>query len=460
MLLTITTTHAPATDLGYLLGKHPDRCQTFDLACGSAQVFYPEATAERCTAALVLDVDPVKLVRGQATTLAQYVNDRPYVASSLLSVAIAQVFRSALSGQCKDRPDLVTQVMPLQAKLAVLPCRGDRDFLQRLFEPLGYAVVATPHILDEHFPEWGDSDYFSVELTATTTLQALLSHLYVLIPVLDEDKHYWVGADEVEKLLRHGADWLNAHPEKVQITQRYLKRGKQLAQAALAQLDVVEAPEPAWLAALPAAALTDDPVSLNQIRHATVVATLKQVRAKRVIDLGCGEGKLLALLAKEADFEQIAGMDVAYRSLEYAQARLERLLLSTAQRQRIQVFQGSLTYRDRRLENYDAATLVEVIEHLDEFRLAALARVVFEFARPQVVLITTPNSEYNVKFAMLPTGTLRHHDHRFEWTRAEFQAWATGVAERFHYTVRFTDIGAIDEIVGAPTQMAIFEGKP
>ena len=240
MLLTITTTHSPATDLGYLLGKHPDRFQSFDLSFGRAQVFYPEATADRCTAALLLEIDSVKLVRGQATTLDQYVNDCPYVASSSMSVAIAQVFRSALSGQCKDRPDLTTQEIPLQAKLSVLPCRGGEGFLHRLFEPLGYTIRATQHSLDEHVPEWGNSSYFSVELTATTSLQTLLSHLYVLIPVLDEDKHYWVGEEEVEKLLRHGEGWLSSHPEKAQITQRYLKRQRDLTQAALVQLSEVE----------------------------------------------------------------------------------------------------------------------------------------------------------------------------------------------------------------------------
>ena len=181
MLLTITTNHSPATDLGYLLGKHPDRFQTFELSFGKAQVFYPEATAACCAVTLLLEVDPVSLVRGKSTSLDQYVNDRPYVASSFLSVAIAKVFRSALSGQCNERPDLVTLEIPLSAKLSVLPCRGGEGFLQRLFEPLGYTVSATGYPLDEHFPEWGNSAYFSVELTATTTLQALLNHLYVLM---------------------------------------------------------------------------------------------------------------------------------------------------------------------------------------------------------------------------------------------------------------------------------------
>jgi 3' terminal RNA ribose 2'-O-methyltransferase Hen1 len=460
MLLTITTTHSPATDLGYLLGKHPDslserlrqRFQTFELTFGRAQVFYPEATAEYCTAALLLEIDPVKLVRGTGTSLDQYVNDRPYVASSFLSVAIAKVFRSILSGQCKDRPDLVTLEIPLCANISVLPCRGGERFLHSLFEPLGYTVNAVQHPLDEHFPEWGNSNYFTVELTATTTVQKLLSHLYVLIPVLDEDKHYWVGADEVEKLLRHGEGWLNSHPEKEQITQRYLKRQKSLMQTALVQLGAEESLE---LAVQEVA--IEKPLSLNQVRQETVIATLKKHQAKSLVDLGCGEGKLISRLAKDNFFEKIAGMDVSYRSLEYARQKLDRLFLSAAQLERIEVFQGSLAYRDRRLENYDAATLIEVIEHLDKSRLAALERVVFEFAHPQLVLITTPNSEYNIKFENLPTGKFRHHDHRFEWTRVEFQIWAMGIAERFNYMVSFGDIGSIDSTVGAPTQMAIFE---
>jgi 3' terminal RNA ribose 2'-O-methyltransferase Hen1 len=453
MLLSISTTHSPATDLGYLLGKHPDRFQSFDLTFGRSHVFYPEATAERCTATLLLEVDPVDLVRGKATSLDQYVNDRPYVASSFLSVAIAKVFRSALSGQCNDRPDLVTLKMPLSANISVLPCRGGEGFLHRLFEPLGYTVSATQHPLDEHFPEWGNSSYFTVELTATTTIQALLNHLYVLIPVLDADKHYWVGADEVEKLLRHGEGWLNSHPEKEQITQRYLKRQKSLAQTALVQLDADEAAAELEVQEV----AIEKPISLNQVRHETVVATLKKYQAKRSIDLGCGEGKLISLLAKDRFFEKIGGMDVSYRSLERAQQKLDRLFLSAAQLEKVDLFQGSLNYRDRRLENYDAATLIEVIEHLDESRLAALERVVFEFAHPNLVLITTPNSEYNIKFENLPSGKFRHHDHRFEWTRVEFQTWAKRIGERFNYMVSFEDIGSIDLDVGAPTQMAIFE---
>ncbi|MEH2110904.1 3' terminal RNA ribose 2'-O-methyltransferase Hen1 [Nostoc sp.] len=458
MLLTITTTHSPATELGYLLHKHPDRCQSFALSFGKAHIFYPEASIERCTAALLLDVDPVKLVRGRSATLKQYVSDRPYVASSFLSVAIAQVFGTALGGRCKDLPELAQTPIPLVAKLSVLPCRGGEEFLRQLFEPLGYRVSAAGHILDEKFPDWGQSKYFSVELQHTLPLSDLLSHLYVLIPVLDDDKHYWVGDEEIEKLLRHGEGWLTTHPAREQITRRYLKRQQRLTRLALAQL--VESDNPDLDSAeenhAKEEAAVEKPISLNQQRMDAVIAALKQSNAKRVIDLGCGQGNLLKILLKDSFFEQITGVDVSYRALEVAQERLDRLRLPRNQWERVQLIQGALTYQDKRFSGYDAATVIEVIEHLDLPRLGAFERVLFEFAQPKTVVVTTPNIEYNIKFENLPAGKLRHQDHRFEWTRSQFQNWANQVAAGFSYTVEFQPIGTEDPEVGSPTQMGVF----
>ncbi len=464
MLLTITTTHRPADDLAYLLHKHPARFQSYDLSFGRAHVFYPEATSERCRACLLLDVDAVGTVRGKGDAeglLDQYVNDRPYVASSFLSVALSEVFGSAFQGRCKDRPELVDVPIPLEARLDVLPVRGGERFLRSVFEPLGYEVEAQRHPLDERFPAWGESSYYSVAVRAVAKLSDLLTHLYVLVPVFDNAKHYYVGEAELEKLLSKGSGWLASHPEREEITRRYLKFQPGLYREALARL-VREEQTPDVEAD---ASTTGDraeeglerPLSLHEQRIGTVLAALRSSGATRVLDLGCGEGKLLRELLKDARFEEIVGVDVSIRTLETARERLKLDRLPERQAARIKLLHSSLTYRDRRLAGFDAAAVVEVVEHLEPSRLSAFERAVFEFARPGTVVLTTPNREYNVVWENVGLETLRHADHRFEWTRDEFQSWAEGVAARHGYSVRFLAVGPVDEKLGPPTQTAVFD---
>ena len=463
MLLTITTTHRPATDIGFLLHKNPSRCQQFQLSFGKAYVFYPEASAERCTASLLLDVDPIGMVRGRRGSsrgglLGQYVNDRPYVASSFMSVAIAKVFGTALLGKCSKRPDLVVRPMPLAAKIAVLPARGAEGVLHRLFDPLGYTVKVERHPLDAVFPDWGESPYYTVELAKETTLRELLTHLYVLIPVLDNHKHYYIAEAEVENLLRRGAGWLASHPEREFITKRYLKFRRSLAHEALVRLAQEECNEMEALANDDAdeGALSEQEQSLNDMRLGSVLAVLKASGAKRVVDLGCGEGKLLRELLRDHQFEAILGMDVSIQALGRAREKLRLDSLPTRLRERVQLIHGSLMYRDARLHGYDAAAALEVVEHLDPPRLSAFERVLFGCAKPQTIVLTTPNREYNVLWEHVGPASLRHGDHRFEWTRGEFQAWAMRVAERFGYRVRFLPVGQEAPEVGAPSQMGIF----
>ena len=464
MLLTITYSGQPATDLGYLLHKNPSRIHTSELAFGNAHVFYPEATTDRCTAALVMEIDPIGLVRnrrgpgGEGRSLEQYVNDRPYTASSFLSVAIARTFGTAISGKSEERQELADSPIPLEARLAVVPCRGGEALLRKLFQPLGYEVSTAQLQLDERFPEWGASRYFAVTLRANIGLKDLLTHLYVLLPVLDDDKHYWVGDNEVEKLLRHGGDWLQVHPERELIARRYLRHQEHLVNDALEQLLGEEVPsiEETAEARAREEEQIEKTISLAEQRIGAVIAALRSAGAKRVLDLGCGEGRLLRELLKDKAFAEIVGMDVSHRSLQIASRKLRMDDLPTMQKDRIRLMHGSLTYRDKRLAGYEAATLVEVIEHQDLPRLAALERVLFEFARPQTVLVTTPNVEYNVRFATLAAGGMRHKDHRFEWTRCEFQTWAASICARFGYATRFLPVGPEDTVVGSPTQMAIF----
>ncbi|UEG54846.1 3' terminal RNA ribose 2'-O-methyltransferase Hen1 [Mucilaginibacter daejeonensis] len=463
MLLTITTTHSPATDLGYLLHKHPDKLQTVEIAAGKAHIFYPEVSEQKCTAALLLDIDPVGLVRsegprGNDFALEQYVNDRPYVASSFMSAAIAKAYSSALNGRCKDKPELPLVAMPFEVTMAVLPVKGGEGVLRMLFEPLGYEVTCIRHELDPAFPQWGNSRYFTVTLKHNLTLQQLLSHLYVLIPVCDTDKHYWVSKDEIEKLLTKGKDWLEAHPSKEMIVRRYLKNQRSLANQALSVLlSKDESEEESVTETEEVPDQVEEPkVKIHELRLLAAKEVLLQSGAKRVADLGCGEGRLIKLLLPEKQFEYILGMDVSYRSLEIAKERLKLERMPERQAQRIRLIQGSMTYRDKRLEGFDAAALVEVIEHLDEPRLAALEKSVFAYARPGTVVVTTPNAEYNVRFANYEEGKMRHTDHRFEWTRAQFADWGNRIAHEHGYTVTYQPVGEEDGEVGALSQMAVF----
>ncbi|MGP3956405.1 3' terminal RNA ribose 2'-O-methyltransferase Hen1 [Nonomuraea sp. 3N208] len=517
MLLTITTTASPATDLGFLLHKHPGRVQEFSQSFGTARVFYPEAGEERCTAALMLEVDPIALVRSRGKgspdfSLSQYVNDRPYAASSLLAVALGDVFRTARAGRCKARPELPGEALPLELRLPALPCRGGPDLARRLFEPLGWEVEAQALPLDEGFPEWGESRYVRLTLRGAALLSDALNHLYVLLPVLDDGKHYWIAPDEVDKLIRAGEGWLRGHPERGLIARRYLGRRWALARTALARLaelgDETEeqlepavaedappeetaademaaaeaeahatttaptAPDAAFPLDAPAATPAQDAAAgalaavgpakgaeakakpLNLQRRETVLRVLEELGAASVIDLGCGQGELVGALLARPRFARVAGVDVSSMALTIAARKLRLDRMPDAKRARLTLFQGALTYTDKRLKGYDAAVLMEVIEHVDPPRLTALERVVFGHAKPMHVLVTTPNIEHNVRYEFL-TG-LRHPDHRFEWTRAEFAAWATRVAAEHGYQVTFEPVGDDDPEVGPPTQMGVF----
>ncbi len=457
MLLTITTTHRPATDLGFLLMKNPANVHTATLPFGTATLFYPEASEERCTAAITLDVDTIDLVRGKAGLEDQYVNDRPYAASSLLSVALGRLLNTAMGGRSKDRQELADTAIPLEAVVTPLPARGGAELVERLFAPLGYTVTATPIELDPEHPEWGASPYVALRLTGEVRLAALLTHLFVLIPVLDNQKHYYIGEDEVEKLLRKGEGWLETHPARELIVQRYLRFRGLMNRANTALDDRVEAEAPEEALARDAVEEAfEKPIRLNDQRMDRVVGLLKELGASSVLDLGCGEGRLLRELLKLPSVRKIAGVEVAPRVLAAAGDRLRLDHMPDIKRQRIELLQGSLVYRDDRLKGYDAAAVVEVIEHMDAERLPAFEAALFGHARPGAVIVTTPNRDYNAMFETLPAGKFRHNDHRFEWSRAEFRHWAESVALGHGYAVRFEGIGQEDAVHGTPTQAAVF----
>ena len=447
-----------ARDLGFLLGKHPDRLFERQISVGKTLVFYTSSTSRKAAALLYLDVDPIAMVRGRKRQryglLSNYVNDRPYVANSLLSVAIARAYNQAMAGKSKDRQRLADQTLPLKARVVPISVAGRPGMVQALFAPLGYNASATP------LAEEGSTPLFDVEIEGNVRLRDLLRHLYVLIPVLDNRKHYWVGEEEVDKLLSKGEGWLADHPAKKLIANRALRYARNLTNTALGRLAGAEATDaaesdPSQLREAEQA--LEKPLRLHDLRLDSVVSVLYQNRASSILDLGCGEGKLIRRLIAEPWARRIVGVDASVAVVKRAAKRLRQSPAVAPSAARVSVWLGSLTYGDRRWSAFDAATLVEVIEHLDPVRLPALERSVFGRARPRLAVVTTPNREYNALLDGLKPGALRHADHRFEWTRKEFRAWADSIVTKWGYSVEFRGIGPQKDHVGSPSQMAVFK---
>ncbi len=488
MLVTITTRGDAAPDLSHLLHKHPGRAQAFDLSVGTAHVFYPADTADVCTAALLLEVDAVALARSKrygadAQALSRYVNDRPYASTSMTALAIGQVFRSAMGGRSTSRPGRAAAPMDLDIALTSVPSEVDEQgvgLATRLFAPLGWDVEEARSALDETRPEWGAATTVGLRLRGRVRLADALRQLTVLLPVLDDAKHYWVGDDEVGMLLRRGEGWLAGHPLRELITTRSLAHQRGLVEDATTRLldggrdagvvdggtvdagaeDGTGAPSgPGGTTPADTTPPADEVVAetpLYRRRAEAVLTALADVRAHTVADVGCGEGALLRHLFADRSFTTVIGTDVAPRELARAERRLRLDDVSDEQRARVRLLQSSVTYSDDRIAGLDAVVLMEVVEHVDPERLPALEASVFQAARPGAVVVTTPNAEHNVRYEHLAAGRFRHPDHRFEWTRAAFRAWAQAVADRHGYTAEFRPVGDDDPEVGPPTQLALF----
>ncbi len=463
-MLFISTTHQPASDLGYLLRKNPANLYEGKTAFGTLKVFYPEVSEEKTTAAFVVEIDPIALVRRKEDqgSAEQYVNDRPYTANSYVSVGIAEAFGSAMSGGSKERPELAETPIPISIRIPVLRAKKGEDLIRRIFEPLGYRVEVTALPLDEQFPEWGESFYFDVSLHGTHRLCDSLRHLYVLLPVLDEKKHYYMDKQEVDKILSKGQGWLADHPEKSVILRTSLGRKPSLMREAFEQLSNAE---PEFKTPDEEASDTDEAtnqpverapkkVTLHRQRHDRVTELVRELKPKSIIDLGCGEGKFIRSIIPIQGIEKIVGLELSYYTLERATKMLQLEDGGGRYGHRVELIHGSLLYRDARTEGFDVATVIEVIEHMEAHRLPAFAKVVFGYAKPKTVIVTTPNREYNAVYNEIE---LRHDDHRFEWTRAEFQTWVDEVCAQYGYQAEIEGIGDLHPEYGCPSQMAVFK---
>jgi SAM-dependent methyltransferase len=401
MLLTLRTPEVRAGGFARLLRHGTEAVHAFDLPGGRAHLFRPSAEE----VAVMLELDPV--TPGARPSFRGYT---AYSAPEILGSALGRFFASALADE-DDVPQAV------EVRVSVLPCTAGEAVFSRIFAPLGYAVHATRRPLDPEQPRAGQGWLYVVALSGRQRLRDVLLHLRILLPFFSTDGLLRESGAGAMELWAEGRPWLETHPEREMLERRLLGR----------------APPP----------------ELHDRRHEAVLAALKESGARRVLDLGCGTGPLLRRLLDEPQFDEVVGVEVERGALAQAAARLPP-------GGRGRVLHGSLAYRDARLAGFDAAAIVEVIEHLDPPQLAAFEGVVWETARPATVVVTTPNAEYNTLFEYHRNGRLRHPDHRFEWTRAEFRAWAEGVSTRHGYGVRFGAAGPEDARVGPLTQMAVF----
>jgi 3' terminal RNA ribose 2'-O-methyltransferase Hen1 len=470
MMLSIACKNLSEEELGFLLHKNPARVHPLDLSFGKVYVFFDEPPeGHQAQVCLLVDVDPLAMVQGRGGLGHQdalYVNDRPYVASSLLASAVTKVFGTALSGRCKERPELVdreiewTFAMPFVARGSML------NALFHLFEPLGYEFDPDLLNYDSSVDYATSARPILTRIAVRTTLSEALSHLVVLIPVLDGENHRWVDDGDLVPFVRRVESWLPDHPYGMYILRRALKYQTSLVKAfterfpaitgSMARLPQLEAN--VWDDATVEAAGCQ-PLSLNSQRFSAVEAVVSALSPSSIVDLGCGDGSLVSQLVKQTSIQKLVGMDVNPLVLSRARARLEHLSLTKAQTEKIQFIHGSLAYRDPRVKGFDLALLIEVIEHIDAERLETLEHQVFDYGQYSTVVVTTPNREFNDLYVGMEKGKMRHSDHRFEWTRQEFLNWAKRIGDAFGYNYEISEIGAGNPAVGSPTQMAVFSKK-
>lgn len=440
MLMTITCKGSDAQDLSWLLHKRPDRFQAFNLPYGTAYVFFPEYSDNKCIVTLLLDVessglnDICKAKDGEF----QYVNPRQYLSGSLLSGAITKVFASAIKGVCEEKPELVDKVFNYEMEITSFSCRLNPDYIEKLFLPLGYEIDFTKP--SGQYSEIAQQ-FGNLKLIARTTLQKLLSQLFILLPVFDRQLHFWIGESQLEKFIRHSTGWLENHPEKSFIINEYFWPASELKYRVLEYFNAIPSAD-------------EKAPGLNALRQEEIINSLIRHDATSILDLGCGNGSLLELLAQEKRFSKIAGMDIAARNIDEARKKL----CSPGRRlcEAEYVFVGSLTYKDKRISNYDALVLSEVIEHFELERMVLVMKNIFEHAKPRLFIMTTPNKAYNIEY-LLKYDEIRHPDHRHEFNEEEFTSFCQKFASQYNYELEMSSIGEKLPELGAPTLMGIFK---
>ncbi|WP_310831561.1 3' terminal RNA ribose 2'-O-methyltransferase Hen1 [Paenibacillus pedocola] len=472
MHLIIRATGTGAGMLSHLLAKNPNNLYDRTEKEARVRIVFTVSSEEETEAVIYVTPDPIELVKGDSSAhndITQYINDREFVTSSLFCSYIRPALGTALNGKPKEAY-MPWVGKPLKLELTFGPVASnlpDRT-LEELFTALGYEVQLERGDAEYSFALKTRSSARYIKLAGEQTLQTALQQLFVLIPALDDYKHYYISDDEVDKIRRYGAGWLEEHPQRSLILKRTLRFAGAIKQyeamaakekRSTAENSVDSEDVPAAVTVSGESAVTEmqeEPkIRLNDLRYAAIAAAVEELYAKAtIVDFGSGEGKLSAKLSSVPGVREIKAVEPSAASQLRAMDRFAKL----ADKPGIIVpdpVTGSLFYFDESLRGKDVMILCEVIEHIDEYRLARVMENIFAEYAPKTLIVTTPNKDYNAVYEM-EQEELRHGDHRFEWGRKAFSVWCARWTETFDYTAELTGIGEGSVEFGYPTQMAIF----
>ncbi|TDL78499.1 3' terminal RNA ribose 2'-O-methyltransferase Hen1 [Peribacillus frigoritolerans] len=446
MQLTIKATGDNVKAISYLLSKNPNNLYERNHKGHLVRLFYSKFEETELEVTIFVTPDPIDLVKNNSNSydITHYINDREFAVSSLFCSFIRSALGTALNGQPKEEySEWVNYRFSFQFEFGpVVSSLSDKQ-LKDLFEPIGYEVAISRPDIEYSFEMKDKSSARSICLKGMKTLQNGLRQLFVLIPVIDNYKHYYIDDKEIEKLERYGEGWLEDHPKRDYIYRQSL-RFKEIF--SIVENKKTEEKKEEKI----------EKVRLNDLRYEKIIDFVNQMKPRSIVDFGSGEGKLSVRLGFADGVKEIMAVEPSQSATLKAIERFDKV----KNKEKFVVPEtiwGSLFYYDERLKGKDVMILCEVIEHIDEFRLPKVLDTILHDYQPNALIITTPNREYNEIYDM--EDHFRHNDHRFEWTRAEFRHWCEERNHRKIYDLQFEGIGEEHDRHGFPTQMCVFVRK-
>jgi 3' terminal RNA ribose 2'-O-methyltransferase Hen1 len=446
MQLTIQASGDNVQAISYLLAKNPNNLYERNHKGHLVRLFYSKFTETELEVTIFVTPDPIEMVKNNSNSydITHYINDREFAVSSIFCSFIRSALGTALNGQPKEEHlKWVNHPFSFNFEFGPVVSSLSDEKLMNLFEPIGYEVTINRPEIEYSFPIKTKSSARYLSIKGMKTLQEGLRHLFVLIPVIDNYKHYFIDEKEIEKLERYGEGWLEQHPLRDLIYRQAL-RFKEIYSLVENSSKDEKKVEPV------------KKVRLNELRYEKIVNAVSQMKPRSVVDFGSGEGKLSVQLGFVEGITEILAVEPSESASLKALERFNKV--KNKEKFVIpELLWGSLFYYDERLKDKDVIILCEVIEHIDETRLPKAMDTLLHDYQPGALIITTPNREYNELYDM--EEHLRHNDHRFEWTRAEFRQWCTERNYSNDYELLFDGIGEEHPSHGFPTQMCIFKRK-